>query len=83
MLNNGIPLKQESANFLKGQIVVNKDILDFMGQMVFVTTIQFFHSNISCRCVIIVNSMEIASFEQFTRINMSPFSPVFSEAPEL
>lgn len=45
--------------------------------------IQFFHSNISCRCVIIVNSMEIASFEQFTRINMSPFSPVFSEAPEL
>lgn len=27
--------------------------------------------------------MEIASFKQFTRINMSPFSPVFSEAPEL
>lgn len=33
--------------------------------------------------IIIVNSTEIASFEQFTRINMSPFSPVFSEAPEL
>ena len=47
MLNNGIPLKQESANFLKGQIVVNKDILDFMGQMVFVTTIQLCYCSAS------------------------------------
>ena len=48
MLNNDIlftPLNQESAKFLKDQIV-NIDILGFMDQMVRVTAIQFCHSNI-------------------------------------
>lgn len=48
--------------------------------------VQFFHSNISCRCVIIVHhyyNAEIASFEQFTVSTAGPFSQSFQKAPEL